>query len=366
MVRVEKLTTQEALAARDMWSEIFYEDSERFTEYYFAEKMGDNRGYGVKLDDQLCAMLFLTPYKGRILSPDEKGGRFRDIPLFYIVGVGTKKEYRHRGYMDRLLRASLADLHKEAVPFAFLMPADPAIYRPYQFRYIYERPVFFIRRRQEIPAQALGPGEEGELAAFATNILEARYQLFLKRDAVYYRRQQKESQAQNGDIWVWREAGGLAGFYLSAREGDTEEIQEALITDGFAERETLLVSEETRPVIMARLTCVQAMLSLMRLREDAGRDPARVCFRLSDPLISAHNGTFLWTVGKKESTIALAAEGSDAQVYTNISDLTEFLFGRKDCHTCFLPVDGGPGSRAAYEGLSRIMPLSRLLINEIV
>ena len=363
MEQVGKLTTQEALAARDMWSEIFYEDSEQFTGYYFAEKMKDNRGYGVKLDKRLCAMLFLTPYTGRILSPDEKGSQFRDIPLFYIVGVGTKTEYRHRGYMDRLLRASLEDLHKEAVPFAFLMPADPAIYRPYQFRYIYERPVFSIRHSREIPARVLRPGEEGELAAFATDILESRYQFFLKRDAAYYRRQQKESRAQNGDIWVWKESGELAGFYLLAREGETEEIQEALATDRFAQREPLSVSEETRPVIMARLTCVQAMLSLMRLREG---EPVRVCFRLSDPLIDAHNGTFLWTVGKKESTIALAAEEGDAQVSAEIGDLTEFLFGRKDCRTCFLPVDGGLCSEAAYEGLSRIMPLSRLFINEIV
>ena len=46
MEQVGKLTTQEALAARDMWSEIFYEDSEQFTGYYFAEKMKDNREAG--------------------------------------------------------------------------------------------------------------------------------------------------------------------------------------------------------------------------------------------------------------------------------------------------------------------------------
>ena len=39
METVERLTEQEALAAKKMWSEIFYEDSEQFTDYYFAEKM---------------------------------------------------------------------------------------------------------------------------------------------------------------------------------------------------------------------------------------------------------------------------------------------------------------------------------------
>lgn len=385
MVTVEKLTTDEALSARKMWSEIFSEDSERFTDYYFAEKMAENKGYGVKCDNRLCAMLFLTPYMGQVLAPDKEGSRFRDIPLCYIVGVGTRQEYRHRGYMDRLLRTALSDLCQEAVPFAFLMPADPAIYTPYQFRYIYDRPTFSIEQQSNLPAQIMQEEESAALAAFAEGLLEQRYQLFLRRDEAYYRRQKKESQAQNGDIYLWKEQGEIAGFYLSARENGKEEIQEGMVADGFAKRETLRISSVRQPIIMARITNVASMLCLLRLSGQAEPDFITVCFRLFDPLLREQSGTFLWTVGKKESTIAMLTAEDEAEVCTDISALTEFVFGRKDCRDCFwedkqtehtenmsdlfadLKNDTEGGYHVpVYKRLSQIIPLRQVCINEIV
>jgi len=368
METVERLSVQEMLGAKGMWSEIFFEDSERFTDYYFREKMPDNTGYGLKGKGGLRAMLFLTPYTGRILSPDRQGNRFRDIPLSYIVGVGTRKEYRHRGYMDRLLKRALADLHGEGQPFTFLMPADPAIYTPYQFRYIYERPDFSVLKREEIRAEAMESGEEGALAAFAQEESERRFQLFLKRDAAYYRRQKKESLAQNGDVFLWKENGSIAGFYLYAKENEKEEIQEAMTTERFAKRGTLSVSERTKPIIMARITNVPAMLSLMRLSEQAKEEAVTLRLQTQDPLLPGNNGTFLWTVGKKESTIALLEEG-EADIRMEIDVLAEFLFGKRDGDSVVQSCrkEGGSGNEAGIcRKLSCIDVLFRVCINEIV
>ena len=62
MEEVVQLTEKERLAVKSMWSEIFFEDSDRFTDYYFAEKMSNNKGYGVKVNGELVSMMFLTPY----------------------------------------------------------------------------------------------------------------------------------------------------------------------------------------------------------------------------------------------------------------------------------------------------------------
>ena len=134
MEEVVQLTKEERLAVKSMWSEIFYEDSDRFTDYYFAEKMPGNKGYGVKVDGELVSMMFLTPYPVWIKTGGAED--FTQVTLYYIVGVGTRKEYRHRGYMDCMLRRALRDICEEGHPFTFLMPANPAIYEPYQFRYI--------------------------------------------------------------------------------------------------------------------------------------------------------------------------------------------------------------------------------------
>lgn len=368
MEQVARLTAEEMLGAKPMWSEIFFEDSEKFTDYYFAEKMKDNMGYGLKRDGMLCAMLFLTPYTGRILSPDREGRAFQDVPLYYIVGVGTRKECRHRGYMDRLLRAALGDMSAARIPFAFLMPADPAIYTPYQFRYIYDRPVFSILRKEERKASAMEAGEEEALARFAQEQLESRCQFYLKRDALYYERQKKESLAQNGDVYLWKEQGEIAGFYLYAKENEKEEIQEAIVSEKLAGEGVLRISRQTRPVIMARITNAAAMLSLMRLREESERDHIEVSLNLSDPVIEENNGTFLWTVGKKESTIALLDREDAAEASVRVDALAEFLFGRKDGRDCFADMCGGQKRQQddVYERLSEIQVLSRSFVNEIV
>ncbi len=404
METVERLTRQEALLTKKMWSEIFYEDSDQFTDYYYEEKMGHNIGYGLKEDGALRSMLFLTPYTGAVYAPGRDGERFRDVSLSYIVGVGTGQAYRRRGYMGRLLRAALMDLHRGRQPFTFLMPADPAIYTPYQFRYIYDRPAFCVSRRErqeisgrsdapaargggedapdrKIRVRAMEEGEAEQLAAFANQELERRFQLFLRRDGAYYKRQQKESRAMNGDVYLWKEAGEIAGFYLYAKEGGVEEIQEAMVREDLTGKELLHISQKVRPILMGRITNVCSMLSLLRLRGSVRAEEITLCFRLQDALICEHNATFLWTVGKKESTITVSDEEERAEARIEIGALTEFVFGRADCRTCFFMEDGGEalcgsGKQQAkracaaepdfFERLRQIEPLTRLCINEIV
>ena len=204
-------------------------------------------------------------------------------------------------------------------------------------------------------------GEAAALAEFAQRQLESRYQLFLRRDSAYYRRQQKESRAMNGDIYLWKERGEIAGFYLYAKENGKEEIQEAVVREAFARQKTLEITG-AHPVIMARITNIKAMLSLMRLRADAQTETITVRLRLRDALFAAHNGTFLWTVGKKESTIAMLETNEEAEVCAEAAGLAEFLFSRKDCRACFARIADGD----VYERLSQITPLSRLFLNEIV
>lgn len=368
-----QLTKKETLGAKSLWSEIFFEDSAAFTDYYFKEKMQHNTGYGIKKDGQLVSMLYLTPYTGQVRAAGSGADGFCEIPLSYIVGVGTKKEYRHRGYMDKLLKKALTELHLKEQPFTFLMPADPAIYEPYQFRYIYDRPEFTLCSGHEQPdaesekaAKVMQTKDAALLAAFAQQQLKQRYQLFLKRDAAYYIRQQKESRAQQGDVYLWKDKDRIQGFYLYAKE-ENPFIQEAVAAkESWAERQ-LCLSESRKPIIMARITHVAAMLALLRLKQQAEREQLEICLQVIDPLLCQNNATFHWTVGKKESTIALVEKPVAGRVCAEISALTEFVFGRRDAEDGFLCVDD-EAARAAelYKGLSEIEPISRTFLNEIV
>lgn len=414
MEEVVQLTKEERLAVKPMWSEIFYADSDRFTDYYFAEKMSDNKGYGVKVDGKIVAMMFLTPYpvwiktggmdesacavgqnpeKVEAHDPENvESGDFMQVTLYYIVGVGTRKKYRHRGYMDRMLKRALRDICAEGHPFTFLMPADPAIYEPYQFRYIYDRPVYTVNSSTEIQAASysrktavkacdyetvaapLTTSEIPQLVQFSNDILMSRFQIFVHRDSAYYERQRLESAAQNGDVYLWKNNGEIQGYYLYAKEDEHEEIQEAMLSLEFPDQSVLSVSREKKPIIMARIANVRAMLSMIRMREDKEK---KLIIRVHDPLIEENNGTFLWTLShEKSEAVDITQEpqdsvvgimqktekglqnkvyitqeaGENLQIKVDITFLLDMLFGRAQ-----LP-----------EALAGIKPLTEICINEIV
>lgn len=366
---VVRLTAKEMQDAKALWKEIFFEDSDVFTDYYFQEKMQDNIGYGIKSQGRLVSMLYLTPYTGVLRTAGAENG-FMEFPIYYIVGVGTKKEYRHRGCMDALLRRALNDIRQEGHPFTFLMPANQAIYAPYQFRYIYDRPEFQIteknaENRENRKAERMREADAAAVAVFAEKQLRERYQFFLRRDEAYYIRQQKESRAQNGDIYLWKEENEIKGFYLYAKE-DTEFIQEAVTEKDFAQKAGVTVSDVRKPIIMARIADVRAMLAHLRLKKEAPFEEIELPLEIRDELIDGNNGTFLWTVGKKESTIAMVKKTRGETVQTCIADLTEFLFGRKNSRECFVCSDSYALPDTVYERLSHVEVIESSFINEIV
>lgn len=51
--------------------------------------------------------------------------------------------------MRALLNTVLERMHSEKVPFTFLMPAAEAIYRPYDFRYIYDQCMQEVKKMRQ-------------------------------------------------------------------------------------------------------------------------------------------------------------------------------------------------------------------------
>ena len=67
----------------------------------------------------------------------------------YIVAVATKESRRGKGYMREVLTKALRDMNLEGRPFTFLMPAAEAIYRPFDFRFIWKKPLLSLKRKPE-------------------------------------------------------------------------------------------------------------------------------------------------------------------------------------------------------------------------
>ena len=103
-MQIHKMTGEECKKLRPLWEEVFYEDSVQFTDYYFEHKAEKNKGYVIG-NTSYDAMMFRTPYNMQI------GEELRS--LSYIVGVATRKECRHRGYMRALLTHAMEEMYEE-------------------------------------------------------------------------------------------------------------------------------------------------------------------------------------------------------------------------------------------------------------
>lgn len=247
--------------SRKLWEAIFSEDTKEFLDYYYQYKVPEAQFYLLKDGEQLISMLHLNPYAVYCNGVIRKA--------YYIVAVATKLEYRHRGCMRRLLQEAISDATKEKCPFLFLMPADPAIYEPFGFRYVYDHRSYepateAIAERIREAAGSGKPTEIGhyricryesdkakEVTAFAGKELSGHYRTFCIHDTAYMERLQKELQSENGDLFLvydlQKTKECFTGYFCYAKE-ETESYQEVVLTAG---AKALFVPQTEKKAIMA-------------------------------------------------------------------------------------------------------------------
>lgn len=349
-VRLRLLEGKECLEAEQLWREVFDEDTERFTEYYFSQKAAKNRGLVLEGAEGIRSMLYLTPE--RMMA----GGC--EVASAYIVGVATKEQYRHRGYMAALLKAAFGMLHGERMPFVFLMPASPDIYTPFDFTWIYDRPVWDAASLKKERLVRMEMQDIGRMTEFAQDLMQKEKSVYVFRDSAYYKQQMEELAAQEGYILgyeegpsalpVWEkradsEKNGLKGLCMYTAEAGREEILEVLAD---SEAESAFVSRKPKrePSIMARIIHAEKMLSMM-----TGEGRHEFSIEISDPLIEENNGVFFCRVS--EGGTKVEHLGCAPDVKMDIAGLTAALFGYRK-----------PGNRI-FDG---IRPFSPVWINEIV
>ena len=187
------LNGQEKERCRSLWEEAFPEDSQSFVDYYFKEKMKDNRVLACDEDGRIVSMLHRNPY--RIYM------RGAEYTCDYIVGVSTAVSERNKGHMRNLILTVLRDMQEERMPFTFLMPARETLYLPYDFRYIFDQPRWVLGYGPEIrKVRWTGGRLAGDLAEWQNAWLKRQYEVFALRDEDYLNRMQKELESEAGIV----------------------------------------------------------------------------------------------------------------------------------------------------------------------
>lgn len=356
MKQVKILKSQEeAEHTRTLYEEVFSEDSQEFVDYYYAEKTKDNKVYVCYEQEQIISMLHLNPF---VLNCECGIKRIKQN-IFYIVAVATKQEYRHRGYMDSLLRKAMQNMEKEKYPFTFLMPANPEIYRPYQFTYIYDKEQY--QRKGRIKASAATARDLRELTEFSNEILTEKYGIYCDRTKEYYTRLQKELKSQNGDIFLLKEEDKLAGYFFYTQEDNA--VGEVQVLPYDSDLDFLRKEKVKKPIIMARILCLNEMgkLILTRNREEQSM---KCYLELQDSVIEENNGIFEWNITTKGSSFKKEEQKEECNnllVKVSIDNFTAFLFGYRSIQDCF-----GILPEEATCFLEKVRPIKQVYLNEIV
>lgn len=371
---LRKLKRQDAERTRSMWERIFHEDSPSFVDYYYEVKTAENEIYVIESEGDIRGMLHLNPYT---LSVEQA-----EVDSNYIVAVATDSGYRGRGYMTELLRKAIRDMYRKEMPFTFLMPAAEAIYYPHHFRFIYDQQkwnvvsasgeelsvekILTCKGGQKQLLRCASLGDCKKIADFAETILAEQMQVYARRDRSYYEKLLLEQEAQEGGILLAEQDGELKGVLLYDKENGFS-MREPLVLPGyekiFEEAGLILKAEEKKPMIMARILCVERLLECMNYKEET-----EFYFELVDPVI--HENNKIYMVRGNEERMMVRTKQVIRGKYNGIQRisvgaLTSILFGYKSLEK-IEEEEQEEFSTEFKEAVRKINPLQKVFLNEIV
>lgn len=292
---VKYLSEKEKLWSRDLWNEAFWEDSQDFVNYYYQEKVKDNRILAECEDERILAMVQMNPYQVR-------AGQW-EWRVDYLVGVATRKEMRHQGRMRKLLLHMMNDMREERMPFCFLMPAAEAIYKPFGFTWVYRQPQWELKPEISLETKPFSWREGGlggrrylaELADWMNGWLECRFALHTVRDEEYLLRLCKELISEQGRLELLYDGAQMVG--MRAVWGLEKQEQRLLYCEPFYVRE----KEKAKPAIMARIITPEVMVRAVHLFPDLNLESLKISLHLEDPLIEENQGWWIWHLNKETS-----------------------------------------------------------------
>lgn len=346
--------------ARKLYEEIFDEDSPAFVDYYFRVKAAENEIFVVENEKQeILATLHLNPYKMMFCGEKAKTN--------YIVAVATRADCRHQGMMRSLLQASLQEMYRREETFTWLMPAAEAIYRPFGFRFIYEKNKMTmtadvlqraetdenwqIHSDQEVSGdifcEEAKKEDLAELACFAEKQLSKLAEVYTVHDIAYFEQRMQEVECEGGSLILIRKEKEICGYFLALKKD--REAWEIVVEDavqkkafpavlhwfGASEEKCTFTAfpqiweqyaqSENVPAIMGRIVHLERFVCCLKIKKEQEWK-----IRLTDSLIPENNGYFIIKTGIEGGSLIRVENLSEKEkkmfCSMDIGQLTEELF----------------------------------------
>ena len=346
--------------ARKLYEEIFDEDSPAFVDYYFRVKAAENEILVVENEKQeILATLHLNPYKMMFCGEKAKTN--------YIVAVATRADCRHQGMMRSLLQASLQEMYRREETFTWLMPAAEAIYRPFGFRFIYEKNKMTVTAdvlqraetdenwqihsdqevSRDIFCEEAKKEDLAELACFAEKQLSKLAEVYTVHDIAYFEQRMQEVGCEGGSLILIRKEKEICGYFLALKKD--REAWEIVVEDavqkkafpavfhwfGASEEKCTFTAfpqiweqyaqSENVPAIMGRIVHLERFVCYLKIKKEQEWK-----IRLTDSLIPENNGYFIIKTGIEGGSLIRVENLSEKEkkmfCSMDIGQLTEELF----------------------------------------
>lgn len=346
--------------ARKLYEEIFDEDSPAFVDYYFRVKAAENEIFVVENEKQeILATLHLNPYEMMFCGERVKTN--------YIVAVATRADCRHQGMMRSLLQASLQEMYRREETFTWLMPAAEAIYRPFGFRFIYEKNKMTVtadvlRRAETDEKWQIHSDQEvsgdifceeakkedlAELACFAEKQLSKLAEVYTVHDIAYFEQRMQEVECEGGSLILIRKEKEICGYFLALKKD--REAWEIVVEDAVQKKAFPAVlhwfgeskekctftafpqiweqyaQSENVPAIMGRIVHLERFVCCLKIKKEQEWK-----IRLTDSLVPENNGYFIIKTGIEGGNLIRVENLSEKEkkmfCSMDIGQLTEELF----------------------------------------
>lgn len=204
---IRKARSSDKQAIYHMWKEMFAQDDNGYTDYYFECLFKCENTWVVEEDGQIVSTLQRNPH---IL---EFHGR--KINTSMILGVATLPSRRNEGHMHSLMKEALREAESEEM-ITLIQAYNPSIYKPFGFSQVYYRNRVSYNRSQ-IPVYTNLTIDEKVSAAELAKVYQEftqRFDGYYIRDVAYFENYFKEIAAEGGSIVGYRNKNGVLEGYM--------------------------------------------------------------------------------------------------------------------------------------------------------
>ena len=344
---IKYLNQKEKIFTKPLYKEAFFEDSDSFVNYYYEEKLKDNRILADIEGESVRSMIMLNPYKISVFN--------KIYNLDYIVAVATGKEFKRQGYMRRLLNKALCDMNAENVPFTYLIPANKDYYLPFDFAFVANKNEYnanFSGLKKQVIKEEPDKELIFRILDFINNEVSKDNDVYTSRDENYFIRDLKEIASEDGFINIYSDENDIVAY--ESFWGKKLELKERIVSSKLGNRK---FGKEN---IMVRITDIVELLSNFRAKE-----PLDIIIKINDNIIEAQNGYFRIEMDERHSSVSMISDiGDRGFAEFDIADFTEWIFGYVSDAKCSLI--NFLDKSTAKKTLDSINKISGIFINELV